>query len=111
VARTALTPQRLGPHGVLASYVTPDASGISFRSSGRQFVHIKNASGSSITVTETIGRTIQGQAVTAPTSTIAAGAERFYGPYPDDYEQQDGTDNVYLGISSVTSVTVACLTL
>lgn len=111
MARTALTPQRLGPHGVVASYVTPDAAGISFRSSGRQFVHIKNASGSSITVTETIGRTIQGQAVTPPTSTIAAGADKFYGPYPDDYEQQDGTDNVYLGISSVTSVTVACLTL
>lgn len=111
MARTALNPQRLGPHGVLATYVTPDAAGISFRSSGRQFVHIKNGSGASITVTETIGATIQGQSVTAPTSTIAAGADRFYGPYPDDYKQQDGTDNIYLGISSVTTVTVACLSL
>lgn len=111
MARTALTPQRLGPHGVLATYVTPDAAGISFRSSGRQFVHIKNGSGSSITITETIGATVQGQTVTAPTSTIAAGAERFYGPYPDDYEQQDGTNNVYLGFSSITTVTVACLSL
>lgn len=111
MARTALTPRKLGPHGLLGTYVTPDAAGISFRSSGKQFVHIKNGSGSSITVTETIGRTVQGQAVTAPTSTIAAGAEKFYGPYPDDYEQQDGSDNVYLGLSSVTTVTVACLTL
>lgn len=111
MARTALTPQRLAPHGVLPTYVTPDAAGISFRSSGKQFVHIVNGSASSITITENIGRTVQGQAVTAPTSTIAAGASKFYGPYPEDYAQQDGTDNVYLDISTVTTVTVACLTL
>lgn len=111
MARTALIPQKLGPHGVAPTYVTPDAAGLSFRSSGKQLVHIKNGSGSSITITETIGRTVQGQAVTAPTSTIAAGADKFFGPYPDDYEQPDGTENVYLGISSVTTVTVACLSL
>ena len=111
MARTALNPQRLGPHGVLATYVTPDAAGVSFRNSGRQVVHIKNGSASSITITEKIGRTVQGQAVTAPTATIAAGAEKFFGPYPDDYEQPDGTENVYLDISAVTTVTVACLSL
>ncbi|MGW3305889.1 hypothetical protein ACWDG9_04790 [Streptomyces sp. NPDC001073] len=111
MARTVLTPQRFATTGLLATYVTPDAAGVSLRSSGKQVLHVKNASGSSITVTLKIGRTVQGQAVTAPTATVAAGADKFFGPFSDDYEQPDGKDNVYVDLSSVTSVTVACLSL
>lgn len=111
MARTALTTQKFATTGLLATYVTPDAAGCSFRNSGKQVLHVKNGSGSSITVTLKIGKTVQGQAVTAPTATVAAGAEKFFGPFPDDYDQLDGTENVYVDFSAVTSVTVAALSL
>ncbi|WP_328981768.1 hypothetical protein OG258_19940 [Streptomyces mirabilis] len=111
MARTALTPQQFTTLGLAPTYVTPDAAGVSFKSSGKQMLHVKNASGSSITVTLKIGKTVQGQAVTAPTATVAAGADKFFGPFADDFEQPDGKDTIFVDISAVTSVTVACLTL
>ncbi|MFI5974800.1 hypothetical protein [Streptomyces sp. NPDC051452] len=111
MARTALTPQRFATTGLTATYATPDAAGVSLRSSGKQVLHVKNGSGSSITVTLKIGRTVEGQAVTAPAVTVAAGADKFFGPFNDNYEQPDGKDIVFVDFSSVTSVTVACLSL
>ncbi|MBL1104939.1 hypothetical protein JK361_10085 [Streptomyces sp. 5-8] len=111
MARTALTPQKFATLGLAPTYVAPDVAGVSLRSSGKQVLHVKNASGSSITVTLKIGKTVEGQAVTAPTATVAAGAEKFFGPFNDNYEQPDGTDTVFVDFSAVTSVTVACLSL
>ncbi|MFD8072160.1 hypothetical protein ACFV3E_05855 [Streptomyces sp. NPDC059718] len=111
MARTALTPQRFVSTGLAPTYVTPDATGVSFKSGGKQLLHVKNASGASITVTLKIGVTVEGQAVTAPTATVGAGADKFFGPFNDNYDQPDGKDNVFVDLSSVTSVTVACLTL
>jgi hypothetical protein len=111
MARTALTPQRFTTLGLAPAYVTPDAAGVSFRSSGKQVLHVKNDSGSPVTVTLKIGKTVEGQSVTSPTATVAAGADKFFGPFSDNYEQPDGTDTVYVDFSAVTSVTVACLTL
>lgn len=109
MARTALTTQKFTTQGLEATYVTPDAAGCSFRNSGKQLLHVKNGSASSINVTLNIGRTVQGQAVTDPVVAVAAGDEMFFGPFPDDYEQLDGTNNVYVDFSAVTSVTVAAL--
>ncbi|GAA5078611.1 hypothetical protein [Streptomyces similanensis] len=111
MARTALTPQRFATTGLAPSYVTPDAAGVSLRSSGKQLLHVKNGSGSSVTVTLKIGKTVEGQSVTSPTVTVAAGADQFFGPFSDNYEQPDGTDTVFVDFSAVTSVTVACLSL
>ncbi|MFE4991422.1 hypothetical protein ACFRH4_08730 [Streptomyces mirabilis] len=111
MARTALPPQQFTTLGLAPTYVVPDAAGVSFKSSGKQMLHVKNASGSSITVTLKIGKTVEGQAVTAPTATVAAGADKFFGPFSDNYEQSDGKDTIFVDISAVTSVTVACLTL
>lgn len=111
MARTALTPQKFTTLGLAPNYVTPDAAGVSLRSSGKQVLHVKNGSGSSITVTLKIGATIEGQAVTNPTATVGAGTDKFFGPFSDNYDQPDGTDTVYVDLSAVTSVTVACLTL
>ncbi|MEU6651282.1 hypothetical protein ABZ904_18015 [Streptomyces sp. NPDC046900] len=110
MARTALTPQRFTTLGLAPNYVTPDASGVSFPSNGKQMLHVKNASGASVTVTLKIGKTVEGQAVTAPTATVAAGADKFFGPFSDNYDQADGT-TVQVDLSAVTSVTVACLSL
>jgi hypothetical protein len=111
MARTALTPQRFTALGLAPSYVTPDAAGVSFRSGGKQVLHVKNASGASITVTLKIGVTVEGQTVTNPTATVGAGADKFFGPFNDHYDQPDNTDTVFVDLSAVTSVTVACLTL
>jgi hypothetical protein len=111
MARTALTTQKFATTGLAPSYVTPDVAGCSFRNSGRQVLHVKNASGSSVTVTLKIGRTVEGQAVTAPTATVGAGADKFFGPFSDAFDQMDGTDNVYVDFSAVASVTVAALGL
>ncbi|MFE7762943.1 hypothetical protein [Streptomyces sp. NPDC057438] len=111
MARTALTAQKFATTGLAPTYVTPDAAGVSLRSSGKQVLHVKNGSGSSITVTLKIGKTVEGQAVTSPTATVGAGADKFFGPFNDNYEQPDGTDTVFVDLSAVTSVTVACLTL
>jgi hypothetical protein len=111
MARTALTPQRFATTGLTANYVAPDVAGVSLRSSGKQVIHVKNGSASSITVTLKIGKTVEGQTVTSPTATVAAGADKFFGPFNDNYEQPDGTDTVFVDFSAVTSVTVACLSL
>ncbi|WP_328683145.1 hypothetical protein [Streptomyces sp. NBC_00343] len=111
MARTALTAQKFATLGLAPTYATPDAAGVSLRSSGKQVLHVKNGSGASITVTLKIAKTIEGQAVTNPTATVGAGADKFFGPFSDNYEQLDGTDTVFVDLSSVTTVTVACLTL
>ncbi|WP_430376700.1 hypothetical protein [Streptomyces sp. B1-3] len=111
MARTALTAQRFATLGLAPTYGAPDAAGVSFRSNGKQVLHVKNGSGSSITVTLKIGKTIEGLSVTNPTATVAAGADKFFGPFNDNYEQPDGTDTVFVDFSSVTSVTTACLSL
>jgi hypothetical protein len=49
--------------------------------------------------------------VTSPTATVDAGADRFFGPFPDDYNQPDDTGTVLVDLSAVSSVSVACLTL
>lgn len=111
MARTALTPQKFATLGLTASYVTPDAAGVSLRSSGKQILHVKNASGASVTVTLKIGATIEGQAVTNPTATVGAGADKFFGPFNDHFDQPGGKDTVFADLSAVSGVTVACLTL
>lgn len=111
MARTALTAKKFATLGLAPTYVSPDAAGVSFRSNGKQVLHVKNGSGASITVTLKIAKTIEGQAVTNPTATVGAGADKFFGPFSDNYEQLDGTDTVFVDLSSVTTVTVACLTL
>lgn len=111
MARTALTTQKFATRGLTPTYEAPDPAGVSFRNSGRQVLHVKNGGASAVTVTLTIGRTVLGQSVTAPTASVAAGTDMFFGPFDDAYEQMDGTDNVYVGLSDVTSVTVACLSI
>jgi hypothetical protein len=111
MARTALTPQRFTTLGLAPTYVTPDASGVSFRSSNKQVLHVKNGSAASVTVTLKIGITVEGQAVTNPTASVGAGADTFFGPFSDAYDQPDGTDTVFVDLSAVADVEVACLTL
>jgi hypothetical protein len=111
MARTALTPNVLKALGTGAVYVTPDAAGVSFRNNGKCFLHVINGSGASINVTPKIGRQVLGQSVTSVADALPAGESDYYGPYSDEYEQPGGLDTIFVDFSSITTVTVALLTL
>lgn len=108
MARTQLDAQPTTITGLTPTTVTPDASGVAFRLSSKAVLMVTNSSGSSITVTPKIAKTIEGQSVTSPARTLAAGATAFYGPFNTNYEQTDGS-GVLVDFSAVTSVTVALL--
>lgn len=109
MARTSLAPTRFAATGAGPTLVTPDASGVSFRNTGRCVLMVVNGSGASIDVTPVIGRQVKGQTVTSPPQAVAAGATRFFGPFDDDYEQPGGKDLMYVNLSAVTTVTVALM--
>src|ERR1044072_1309425 len=111
MARTALPADKLIATGVAATYVTPDAAGVSFRNTKRCVLHVKNASGGSINVTPKIGRQVLGQSGTSPATGVAAGAGKVFAPFGDDYEQPGSNDHVVVDLSAVSSVTVALLQL
>lgn len=113
MARTALTAQQFTVAGLAPTYVTPDATGVTFRNSRRCVLHVKNGSGSSINVTPKIGRTVLGKAVgVADAVAVAAGGDKFIGPYNSgDWNQEDGKDTMFVDFSAVTTVTVALLEL
>lgn len=112
MARTALAVQEVTRAGLAPAYTAANLEGHSINNTGRMFLHVKNTSGSSITVTALFGKTIDGQdtatgrVVTVPATT----GERMIGPFPtDDYNQPSGT--VHVNFSAVTTVTCAAIVL
>ena len=118
MARTLLTAQPVVRTGLEASYTAGDAAnGHSFVNTGAEIIHIVNGSGSSRTLTIDNPVTVDGIAVPDPTVSITAGEERFIGPFPSFYEQDDTSQATTLencilfGLDSATSVTVAILSV
>lgn len=112
MARTALTSQQVSRAGIIPTYsaVThPDGNSF-INVDERNFIHVKNGSGGSLTVTVQTPITIDSLAVTDLTVSIAAGAEKLIGPFPlAYYNQTDG--HVYIDYSTGTSITIAVLRL
>ena len=75
----------------------------------RQFLHVKNGSGSSVTVTLTAVAAVRGQAVANVTVAVPAAGERMIGPLNADLLQNASDGLCAIGYSSATSVTVAAL--
>lgn len=100
-----LTPTALSRAGVDMAGVAADAAGDEWANTGKEFVEVKNGSGSSITVTNDIKATVDGAAVTDPTVTIAAGATKMIGPYPTGAYNDPTTGRARIAYSAVTSVT------
>jgi hypothetical protein len=110
MARTALTPEKFATAGLVPAPVSPDAAGVSFRNNGQMVLMVVNGSGGSINVTPKITKTVEGVTPTSPARAVAAGATKFFGPFAEDaYRQTDGTQNMYIDLSAVTTVTVALL--
>ena len=101
--------QTISRAGIAPSYAAASGGGDQFANDGRQFVHRKNGSGSSITATFVTPRTVDGQGVADLAVAIPAGAERIVGPFPKaTFNDEDG--NVAITYSGVTSLTVGVFT-
>lgn len=110
MARTTLTPQPFKTAGLTPTTETPDPDGMQFRNNGRMILMVVNASGSSITVTPKIAKTIEGVTPTSPDRTVEDGATTFLGPFDEEiYRQLASTAVMYVDISSVSDVEVALL--
>lgn len=80
-------------------------NGIQFANNGRRVVRIRNGSGSGVTVTENYGKTVDGQAITARTGTVAATTgDKAFGPFPPGQYNNDA-GMVTIDVSLLTTVT------
>lgn len=110
-----LTVQTITESGLTATYASASAGGDVVANDGNVFLHVKNASGSPITLTiakqtsATINDTVYGKLTKADaTATIAAGAEVLIGGFkPDAFNNSSG--QIAISYSSATSVTIAAL--
>lgn len=111
--RTAITPQAATAAGTAIVFEPANVLGNSFTPARGRVLLVKNGSGSSITVTLPTPATSDGLAVADRTVTVAAAAESpiaLGSPAVSGiYAQADGS--AYVDYSSVTSVTVAVLTV
>lgn len=106
----ALSTQTIVRTGIIPTYAAAAGGGDSFVPSSDTYLHVKNGSGGSLTVTVAATYTAIGQAVANVVVAIAAGAEKMLGPFPYEYfAQSDGT--AAATYSGVTSLTVAVLKL
>lgn len=103
--------QQIGLAGLAATYTAPTATdGDNFANNGKSVVHVKNASGGSINVTINSVRTCNYGFDHDLVVAVAAGAEKFIGPFPKDrFDNDSGQVNVIC--SAVTDVTMAVLTM
>lgn len=107
MARTAITPQNAGGAGATVAFEPANVDGNSFRPALGRVLHVRNSSGSAITVTLPTPGTASGLAIADRTLSVAAGAHGAIslGPVPVPYLQTDGV--VHVDYSAVTTVTVA----
>lgn len=95
---------------LLATYSSASGGGDKFAASAKTFVHVKNGGGGSVTPTFVTSAVEAGLALADLAVAVAAGAERFYGPFPDElFRGSDGLCSVTW--SGTTSVTFAVLSL
>lgn len=82
------------------------AGGDKFANTGQELVLVKNGHGTDPrTVTLDIRTTVDGQAVTDPTVTVAAGITKAIGPFPTVYNDTDGNVNLTYS-DSAANITV-----
>lgn len=104
----AINAQVVTRSGLAPSYAAASAGGDYFQNSGSEVLHVKNGSGSSVTVTIITQATVDGMAVTDRTVAVPAGADRMIGPFPAG-TYNDGDGRVQITYSATTSVTVGVI--
>lgn len=113
MARTALTVQTVSRSGLDPTYAAVDnANGNYFPNTGKEMLHVFNASGGALTVTVLTPRTVDGLAVAELTVSINNGEDAMIGPFPSaTFIQGADRPNVYVDWSTGTSVTAAVIKL
>lgn len=110
MARATLTAQTPARTGTTITFAAVDAAnGDQFANNGRRLLRFKNTAGSAVTVTVSIGATVDGSSAAGKTITVpATTGDVTTGVYPTyPYNQSNGF--VYLDYSSGTNVTVAVI--
>ena len=104
---TRLTPGGLSPTNLTAALTALGSNtGVTFPNTGREILLVSSGS-SPTTPTSKIGTTVQGQAVASEVaSALATTAWSSLGPYPSQFDAQDGTQTVEIDFSSSTNISV-----
>lgn len=105
---TNLTAQQPNAGGLVPTYTSLGSnSGLTFQNTGKEWIEVVTT-GTTTTVTQVIGKLVQGQAVAPKTTVVVATtpAPVKFGPYPSDYNQPS-TNTVELDFSANTGVSVA----
>lgn len=106
---TPVTPDITGP---LLGAVAATGGGDQFANTGREFFYIKNGGGGAITVTfdspTTCSFNVAANSNHDAAISVGAAAERIIGPFPT-VRFNDGSGNVQVSYSGVTSVTVSVI--
>lgn len=106
-----ISTQQMPVTGIAATYTAVSASDTADVSSGRTFLHVKNAGGSPDTVTlVTPGTGPGGTAIADLAVTVTNGTEKFIGPISPDPQTGFGSI-VTVTHSFTTTVTCAFITL
>ncbi|MGR3870985.1 hypothetical protein ACUXZZ_20625 [Streptomyces graminifolii] len=95
--------------GLNPTYAAATGGGDKCECGDRNFLHVKNGGGSSITVTLTATAAVKGQAVSNVTVSVPASGERMIGPLSSELLRNASDGLCAVGYSGVTTVTVAAL--
>ncbi|MET8693634.1 hypothetical protein ABZV65_13945 [Streptomyces bauhiniae] len=106
-----LTTQTIALAGLGPAYANASAGGDKCQVGDRAFLHIKNGSASSVTVTLTATAAVRGQAVSNLTVSVPASGDRMVGPLPADLLASPTDGLCAIGYSATATVTVAALRL
>ena len=113
MARTAITPQKGTAVGSTVTFEAANVDGNSFLPARGRALHVRNGSGSSITVTVPTPATSDGLAVGDRTISVAAGAVGVFAPGAASlaglYGQSATDSTIHVNYSAVTTVTVAVI--
>lgn len=102
MAHTPLAVQNIDRDGLDPVYDAAVSNGHSIRTSGREFIHVKNGDTVAHSVTITTPTVVLGLAVDDLVVSIPAGAERMIGPFPS----ATFGNPVEINYSAITAVTI-----
>jgi hypothetical protein len=105
---SAYTTQVIDRNGHTPTYAAAALTGDTFSAGPSTYLHVKNGSGSSVTVTVTTPGQFNGLTVGPYTMAVPATSEKLFGPFPPGVFTADGS-TVDVAYSAVTTVTVAAL--
>jgi hypothetical protein len=105
-----LDKQKINSNGVAPTFSAASATGDQFKNDENTFLHVKNGSAASITVTISSQETCNHGFVHHLSIAVPAGGERMVGPFNRTRFNND-TGNVEVSYSAVTTVTVAAISI